>query len=40
LVNIVLSIPSTSNAIIFSTGVELVGELYDWLSERPEQIGK
>lgn len=34
-----MSIPSTSNAIILSTGVELIGELCDWLSERPNHIG-
>ncbi|KAI6184207.1 Transportin-3 [Aphelenchoides bicaudatus] len=38
LLEIVLSIPSTSNSIILTTGVELIGELYDWLSERPDQI--
>jgi hypothetical protein len=40
LLDIVLQIPSTSNSIILATGVELLGELYDWLSERPDQIGE
>jgi hypothetical protein len=40
LLEIVLKIPPTSNAIILTTGVELLGELYDWLSERAHQICK
>ncbi|KAI6194285.1 CDK-activating kinase assembly factor MAT1 [Aphelenchoides besseyi] len=39
LIDIVLQIPSTSNNIIMTTSIELIGELYDWLADRPEQIG-
>ncbi|KAI6227965.1 Transportin-3 [Aphelenchoides besseyi] len=38
LIEIVLQIPSTSNNIIMATSIELIGELYDWLADRPEQI--
>jgi len=38
LLEIVLKIPSSSNSIILTTGIELVGELHDWLSDRAHQI--
>ncbi|KAI6242871.1 Importin N-terminal domain-containing protein [Aphelenchoides fujianensis] len=35
---VVLQIPANSNGIILTTTIELIGELFDWLAERPEHI--
>ena len=39
LLELIMRIPVTSNRILVITSIEILGELNEWLSERPNQLG-